>query len=65
MNSGLITKTQNFINRSKAILKNTIFRDTIKNEYCKNKGIEFIRIPYWDLKNIEQILGDKFQSVLG
>lgn len=31
-------------------------RDTVKNEYCKNNNIKLIRIPYWDFKNIENIL---------
>ena len=34
--------------------------DAIKNEYCKNNNIALIRIPYWDLNNIEKILNDKF-----
>ncbi len=31
-------------------------RDTVKNEYCKNKNIKLIRIPYWNTENIEEIL---------
>lgn len=31
-------------------------RDNIKKEYCKNKSIKLIEIPYWDFDNIEQIL---------
>lgn len=30
--------------------------DTIKNKYCKDNNIKLIRIPYWDLNNIEEIL---------
>jgi len=30
--------------------------DLIKNNYCKNNGIKLIEIPYWDYKNIENIL---------
>lgn len=30
--------------------------DEIKYQYCKNKNIKLIRIPYWDFNNIEQIL---------
>lgn len=33
--------------------------DTIKNEYCKNNNIGLIRIPYWDMNNIEAILNNK------
>jgi hypothetical protein len=31
-------------------------RDEIKNEYCKNNNIELLRIPYWEFKNIENII---------
>lgn len=30
--------------------------DAIKNEYCEQKGISMIRIPYWDMEKIEAIL---------
>ena len=33
--------------------------DLIKTEYCCNHNIELLRIPYWDYKNIEQILTQK------
>jgi very-short-patch-repair endonuclease len=32
--------------------------DAIKTEYCKQKGICLIRIPYWEKDNIEAILSD-------
>lgn len=31
-------------------------RDSIKTQYCKDNNIKLIRIPYWDIKNIEKIL---------
>lgn len=31
-------------------------RDKIKDDYCKDKGIKIIRIPYWDFNKIEHIL---------
>ena len=34
-------------------------RDGIKNTYCEQKGIRLIRIPYWDFKNIEEILNSQ------
>lgn len=37
----------------------TIQNDSIKNEYCKLKGIHLIRIPYWDFENIEEILNSE------
>lgn len=30
--------------------------DEIKNEYCKNKNIHLIRIPYWNISKIDGIL---------
>lgn len=36
--------------------RQTNIRDKIKTDYCLNKGITLIRIPYWDYDNIEQIL---------
>jgi hypothetical protein len=33
-------------------------RDNIKNEYCKNKNIALLRIPYWEYDNIDVILSE-------
>lgn len=30
--------------------------DNIKDEYCKNNNIKLVRIPYWEMENIEEIL---------
>lgn len=30
--------------------------DNIKNEFCKNNNIELLRIPYWEIDNLEKIL---------
>ena len=30
--------------------------DNIKNEYCKNKNIDLLRIPYYNYRTIENIL---------
>lgn len=37
----------------------TLRKDKIKDDYCKNNNIKLIRIPYWELKRIEQILLEK------
>lgn len=37
-------------------LKETQYRDNIKNQYCKNNDIKLIRIPYTEYDNIESIL---------
>ena len=47
-------KDVEFFNNS---LKDNKNRDNIKNEYCKNKNIKLIRIPYfYDKERIEKIL---------
>ena len=38
-------------------------RDEIKDNYCKNNLIKLIRIPYWDFKNIDEILNDKLLQI--
>ena len=35
---------------------NTKIRDTIKTEYCKKNDIKLIRIPYWEINNIDKII---------
>lgn len=32
--------------------------DSIKNKYCNKNNINILRIPYWDLNNIEKILAE-------
>jgi hypothetical protein len=32
--------------------------DEIKNKYCKENNIKLIRIPYWDFKNIPNVVED-------
>ena len=34
-------------------------RDTIKNMYCDKNNLNLIRIPYWEINNIEEILNNK------
>lgn len=36
--------------------KQTKINDENKNKYCKNKNINLIRIPYWEINNIEHII---------
>jgi len=42
-------------NREEQLIK-TQERDKMKNKYCKDNGINIIRIPYWDINKIENIL---------
>ena len=37
-------------------MNRTQINDGIKNKYCQENNIKLIRIPYWDFKNIEEIL---------
>ena len=37
-------------------LKSTQLRDQIKNEFCKQNNIKLLRIPYWETKNLLQII---------
>ena len=39
--------------------KTTILHDTIKDLYCKRNNINMLRIPYWEIDNIENILVKK------
>ena len=41
---------------AKRRLKSCQIRDGIKTQYCKDNNINLLRIPYWDFKNIENIL---------
>lgn len=44
-------------------LKVTQKRDEIKNEYCRDNGINLLRIPYRELDNIEKILDEEFKRL--
>jgi hypothetical protein len=43
-------------------LEGQVYRDNLKNEYCKQNKIDLLRIPYWDFDNIETILTDKLKQ---
>ena len=49
------------ITKEKAIknFKEQKYRDKIKVKYCKDNNINFLRIPYWEFDNIENILNEK------
>jgi len=32
-------------------------RDAAKDAYCEENGMRLVRIPYWDLKNVDEIMG--------
>ena len=37
--------------------------DSIKNQYCKDNGINLLRIPYWEKENIETIINNHLQRL--
>ena len=39
--------------------EHTKYNDKIKTQYCLNKNIHLLRIPYYEINNIEQILSEK------
>lgn len=41
-------------------LKRQRMNDEIKNKYCKNNNIKLIRIPYWKVDKINEILNKEF-----
>lgn len=43
--------------------EDTKIRDKIKNDYCKDNNINLLRIPYWELSNIEKILDVEFEML--
>lgn len=43
----------------KARLEYVQTHDEIKTNYCANRGILLLRIPYWDYNNVENILAEK------
>lgn len=47
----------------KETLKRTQHNDSIKTAYCQQKGIKLLRIPYWELNNIETILEKELNCV--
>ena len=49
------------IESSEKAFKKTQLHDQIKTDYCLNNNIQLFRIPYWDFKNIEQILEKELQ----
>lgn len=43
-------------------LENTKFKDSVKNQYAKDKNIKLIRIPYFKVKDISKILSEALQT---
>ncbi|XZH99805.1 hypothetical protein ACSXEK_16500 (plasmid) [Clostridium perfringens] len=43
--------------------KDIKIRDKIKNNYCEDNGINLLRIPYWELDSVEDILDEEFERL--
>ena len=55
--------TFNGISKEEAIKNHqtTVYHDKIKNQYCVNNQIGLIRIPYYEFKNIKQIINERIK----
>ena len=42
--------------KAQEVFEGVVFRDDIKNQYCKDNNIPLLKIPYWEFDNIEEIL---------
>lgn len=54
------------ISKQRAIdgYKKAVKNDKIKNRYCLKNKINILRIPYWEIKNIENIILDKISQII-
>lgn len=55
-------KANDFFGGEKSF-KDTQIRDKIKNNYCKDNNINLLRIPYWELDSVEDILDEEFDRL--
>ena len=53
-------KLNSCFNKTKKKLREVQKRDNIKTQYCKENNINLLRIPYWEFKNIGNILNKTF-----
>lgn len=44
--------------------KRTQHHDKIKDQFCKDNGISMLRIPYWEGRNVDKLIGDKLSNIL-
>lgn len=54
---------ENFNGEAEKQYFDCVKRDRIKNDYCEKNGITLIRIPYWERKNITQILEEHIRHL--
>ena len=53
-------KLNSCFNKTEKKLREVQKRDNIKTQYCKENNINLLRIPYWEFKNIGNILNKTF-----
>ena len=41
-----------------------IYHDTIKNAYCEDNNINILRIPFWEFRNMEEIIKKKIDELI-
>lgn len=41
----------------------TIKRDNIKEEYCRANKIPLIKVPYWELNNMENYIDSEIKKI--
>lgn len=40
-----------------------VYHDAIKNSYCEDNNINLLRIPYWDLNRMKEIIVNKIEEL--
>jgi len=56
------TRPVNKYKRALIVHRKTKKHDAIKNYYANSNNIRLVRIPYWDIENIEEILEPIFMG---
>ena len=51
------------LNKSVKKLESVQQSDKIKDKYCLDNGIELLRIPYWEKKNVKAIIDTCLQRL--
>ena len=41
-----------------------IYHDAIKNAYCEDNNINILRIPFWEFRNMEEIVKNKINELI-
>ena len=41
-----------------------VYHDAIKNSYCEDNNINLLRIPFWNIEFIEEIVKNKIEELM-